>query len=185
LHAHCEPPWPDPMPEGVREPGRTSRMKVTIFTTGGTIDKVYFDARSEFAIGAPQIPQILEEAGAGFEYELIELMHKDSLELTEADVAKIHAAVQDCDATHALITHGTDTMADTARKLEDIPGKTIVLTGALTPARFRSTDALFNIGMAVAAVQVCPPGVYLAMNGEIFPSGSVRKNRAMNRFEWI
>jgi L-asparaginase len=161
----------------------SAAVKVTIVTTGGTIDKVYFDARSEFAIGAPQIPDILAEAGAGFDYELIQLMHKDSLELTDDDRARIHALVASCDATHVLITHGTDTMVETARMLEDIAGKTIVLTGALTPARFRSTDALFNTGMAVAAVQLCPPGVYIAMNGEVFPSGTVRKNLEHNRFE--
>lgn len=160
-------------------------MQVAIFTTGGTIDKVYFDARSEFSIGAPQIPQILHEAGAGFDYALTELMHKDSLELTDEDRAQIHAAVSGCDTTHVLITHGTDTMVQTARMMEDIAGKTIVLTGALTPARFRSTDALFNIGMAVAAVQVCTAGVYIAMNGEIFPSNDVRKNLDANRFERV
>lgn len=158
-------------------------MKIAIFTTGGTIDKVYFDARSEFTIGAPQIPKILQEAGAGFDYELTELMQKDSLELTDADRETIRRAVAACDAEHVLITHGTDTMVETARVLEGVPGKTIVLTGALTPARFRSTDALFNTGMAVAAVQICPPGVYIAMNGEVFRSGTVRKNRDANRFE--
>ena len=101
------------------------------------------------------------------------------------DRALIHEAVSKCDATHVLITHGTDSMTLTARTLEDIAGKTIVLTGALTPARFRATDALFNTGMAVAAVQLCEPGVYIAMNGEIFPSGTVRKNLEANRFERV
>jgi L-asparaginase len=160
-------------------------LQLMIITTGGTIDKVYFDARSEFAIGAPQIPAILAEAGAGFSYDLVELMHKDSMDLTDADRERIHQVVAACDSRHVLITHGTDTMVETARRLEDIPGKTIVLTGALQPARFRSTDALFNTGMAVAAAQVCPPGVYIAMNGEVFPSGTVRKNLELNRFERI
>ena len=160
-------------------------MKIVIITTGGTIDKVYFDARSKFEIGAPQIPEILTEAGAGFDYELVQLMHKDSLELDDDDRELIRRTVEDCDSEHVLITHGTDSMEHTARVLESIPGKTMVLTGALTPARFRSTDALFNIGMAVAAVQVCAPGVYIAMNGEVFPSGTVRKNRELNRFERI
>ena len=158
-------------------------MKLVIFTTGGTIDKVYFDAKSEFEVGEPQIGHILREAMVGFEFEVRSLFQKDSLDMTDADRARIREAVESCDATHVLITHGTDTMADTAAALESIAGKTIVLTGALSPARFRSTDAVFNIGMAVAAVQAMSPGVYVAMNGLVFRAGHVRKNRDRNRFE--
>ena len=82
-----------------------------------------------------------------------------------------------------VVTHGTDTMAETAEALQGLEAKTIVLTGALTPARFRTTDAIFNVGMAVAAVQVSPPGVYIAMSGQVFTAGEVRKNRTENRFE--
>ena len=89
------------------------------------------------------------------------------------------------DGDKYVITHGTDTMPDTAEALTDLADKTIVLTGALTPARFRTTDAVFNVGMAVAAVQSCSPGVFIAMSGQVFPAGAVRKNRAENRFETL
>jgi L-asparaginase len=158
-------------------------MKIVIFTTGGTIDKVYFDAKSEFEVGEPQIGHILREAMVGFEFEVRSLMQKDSLEMTDADRKLIRAAVEHCVDPFVLITHGTDTMAETAAALAGIPRKTIVLTGALSPARFRSTDAIFNIGSAVAAVQSLPEGVYVAMNGRVFRAGHVRKNREQNRFE--
>jgi L-asparaginase len=158
-------------------------MKIVIFTTGGTIDKVYFDAKSEFEVGEPQIGHILREAMVGFEFEVRSLMQKDSLEMTDADRKLIRAAVEHCMEPLVLITHGTDTMAETAAALAGIPRKTIVLTGALSPARFRSTDAIFNIGSAVAAVQSLPEGVYVAMNGRVFRAGHVRKNREQNRFE--
>lgn len=158
-------------------------MKIVVFTTGGTIDKVYFDAKSEFEVGEPQIGHILKEAMVGFEFEVHALMQKDSLDMTDADRALIRENVERCEARHVLITHGTDTMVETANALAGIPGKTIVLTGALSPARFRSTDAIFNIGMAVAAVQMAGEGVYIAMNGRVFRAGTVRKNRERNRFE--
>ncbi|MEL7187697.1 MAG: asparaginase domain-containing protein, partial [Pseudomonadota bacterium] len=87
------------------------------------------------------------------------------------------------DATHYVITHGTDTMPATAETLSGLGDKTIVMTGALTPARFRTTDAVFNVGMAVATVQIAETGVYIAMSGQVFEAGAVRKNRAENRFE--
>ena len=158
-------------------------MKLTIFTTGGTIDKVYFDAASEFEVGESQIGHILREAMVTLDFEVRSLMQKDSLDMTDADRGVIRHAVEECATRHVLITHGTDTMAQTATALAGIAGKVIVLTGALSPARFRSTDAVFNIGMAVAAVQSVPEGVYLAMNGQVFAAGHVRKNRERNRFE--
>ena len=158
-------------------------MKLTIFTTGGTIDKVYFDAASEFEVGESQIGHILREAMVTFDFEVRSLMQKDSLDMTDADRGVIRHAVEECATRHVLITHGTDTMAQTATALAGIADKVIVLTGALSPARFRSTDAVFNIGMAVAAVQSVPEGVYLAMNGQVFAAGHVRKNRERNRFE--
>jgi L-asparaginase len=108
-------------------------MKLVIFTTGGTIDKVYFDARSEFEVGEPQIGHILREAMVSFEFEVRSLMQKDSLDMMDADRALIRAAVEHCEARHILITHGTDTMAETAAALKGITGKSIVLTGALSP----------------------------------------------------
>lgn len=158
-------------------------MKLRIFTTGGTIDKIYFDAKSRFEVGEPMIGAVLHEAEVGFDYEITALMKKDSLELDAADRKAMRQAVESSSDSHILITHGTDTMAETAEYLRGIPGKTIVLTGSLTPARFRSSDAIFNIGSAVAAAQTCAPGVYIAMNGRVFEAGKVRKNRELNRFE--
>lgn len=110
-------------------------------------------------------------------------MRKDSLEINDEDRAAIRAACEAAPEPRILITHGTDTMSLTAEKLTGIPGKTIVLTGALAPARFKTTDAIFNLGLALGAVQSLPPGVHLAMNGTIFEAGKVRKNREAGRFE--
>lgn len=158
---------------------------MTIFTTGGTIDKVYFDEKSRFEIGSTQVGEILREAQVQAKIEVVSLMQKDSLELNDTDRQTIHDAIAKCPSTRILLTHGTDTMTDTAKVLVDIADKIIVLTGALSPARFRSTDASFNVGMAIAALQVLTPGVYIVMNGEIFPAGKVIKNREMNCFERI
>lgn len=156
---------------------------LTVVTTGGTIDKVYFDAKSDYQIGAPQIGEILAQLGVAFTFEVVPVLRKDSLEMTDADRADIRAAIERQSGRHVLITHGTDTMVDTARALAGIPGKTIVLTGALNPARFQGSDAVFNIGCAVGAVQTLGDGVWIAMNGCIWDPRHVRKNRAANRFE--
>jgi len=159
--------------------------KLRIFTTGGTIDKIYFDAKSEYEVGEPQIGEILREMGVAFPFEITSLMRKDSLDMTDADRDVIRRAVAADGAPRILITHGTDTMTDTAAALQGIGGKTVVLTGSLNPARFRGSDAIFNIGGAVAAVQSLPAGVYIFMNGRIFAALKVRKNRDKNRFEEI
>jgi L-asparaginase len=158
-------------------------MDIVFLTTGGTIDKVYFDALSRFEVGETVVSKILREGGVTFEFEVVSLMRKDSLEMEDGDREAIRAAVAARRETRVVVTHGTDTMVETARALSGIPGKTIVLTGALSPARFQASDAVFNIGMAVAAVQTCPPGVWIAMSGRVFPSDQVRKNRGLNRFE--
>lgn len=156
---------------------------IQIFTTGGTIDKVYFDANSEFEIGHSLLPELLSESNIHEGYRLRELLRKDSLEMTDADRQTVLQAATECDCDRILLTHGTDTMADTAAVLSALTDKTIVLTGAMQPARMRRTDALFNIGFAWSAVQLLPPGVYLAMNGEVFEAGAVRKNLKAQRFE--
>ena len=158
-------------------------MHIRFITTGGTIDKIYFDALSDYEIGDSPLHSILAEGLVEFEFDIVPLLKKDSLEMTDEDRAYLRDYVEKNDATHLVITHGTDTMPKTAEALQGIGGKTIVLTGALTPARFRTTDAVFNVGMAVAAVQVAKPGVYIAMSGQVFEAGAVRKNRAENRFE--
>lgn len=158
-------------------------MKLHVITTGGTIDKLYFDAKSEYQVGEPQINGILRDVGVAFDYEVTALMRKDSLDMDEADRARIREAALQCPEARIVITHGTDSMLDTARALAGIPDRTIVLTGALNPARFQGSDAMFNIGCAVAAAQTCPAGVYLAMNGRIWRPEEVRKNVEANRFE--
>ena len=157
--------------------------QLCIVTTGGTIDKIYFDDKSDFQVGEPQIGRILEELGVAFRYNLISILRKDSLHLTAEDRELLRATIAAQDEKHVLVTHGTDSMVETARVLSSLAGKTIVLTGALNPARFRGSDAEFNIGTAVGAVQSLPPGVYIAMNGRIWDPAKVRKNVDANRFE--
>lgn len=157
--------------------------KLLIITTGGTIDKIYFDDKSDYQVGEPQISQILNAMHVAFDFEVMALLRKDSLHLDDRDRQLIRSAIEAADTKHVLITHGTDTMVETAAQLEGLEGKTIVLTGALNPARFRDSDAIFNIGCAVGSVQCLPPGVYLAMNGKLWHPEGVRKNPRENRFE--
>lgn len=158
-------------------------MQVHVLTTGGTIDKVYFDAKSEFQVGSPMIAELLKEAHVTAEVTVEPVLAKDSLELSDADRQLIRERVLASAAQRILITHGTDTMVETARTLAGIASKTIVLTGSMQPARFRNTDAVFNVGFALGAVQLLPPGVYLAINGRVFDAARVRKNRDRQRFE--
>lgn len=156
---------------------------IRIFTTGGTIDKVYFDANSEFEIGESLVPELLAESNIHKGYRLEGLLRKDSLEMTDEDRELVFDAVAGCGGDRILITHGTDTMAETAQVLSSLSDKTIVFTGAMQPARMRRSDAVFNLGFAWAAVQLLSPGVYIAMNGEVFKAGAVRKNLKAQRFE--
>ncbi len=157
---------------------------IRIFTTGGTIDKIYFDRKNAFQVGEPQIVELLQEANIGLEYETTSILRKDSLDLTDADRRLIVDTVRTDPADRILVTHGTDTMIETARLLAAaVADKTVILVGAMQPARIRSSDAEFNIGFAVAAVQLLPHGVYIAMNGQVFTPDKVRKNLELNRFE--
>jgi len=158
-------------------------MRIKIFTTGGTIDKVYFDEKSTYEVGEPKIAEVLKEANVNLSFSIESLFRKDSLEMTDKDREEIYHRVGSEKASRIVITHGTDTMTDTAKRLSDISGKTIVLTGAMAPARFKSSDAAFNIGGAVTAAQILPEGVYIAMNGRIFDPDKIRKNREKNMFE--
>ena len=157
--------------------------ELLVVTTGGTIDKVYFDDKSDYQVGEPQIGRILKELGVAFRFNVIPILRKDSLHITDDDRELIRATIAAQPTRHVLVTHGTDSMVETAKVLASIPGKTIVLTGALNPARFRGSDAEFNIGCAIGAVQSLPEGVYIAMNGRIWSPDRVRKNVAANRFE--
>ena len=160
-------------------------MTIRILTTGGTFDKVYFDALSEFHIGDPMAGALLEEANVTFAYTVESLLRKDSLDITEEDRELIRSRVEGVTESMVLITHGTDTMVETAKSLQGINNKTIVLFGAMQPARMRYSDAMFNLGIASAAVQILPAGIYIAMNGRIFNPDEVSKNRAQARFETI
>ena len=156
---------------------------ILVLTTGGTIDKNYFDALSEYQITDSGIPDLLAEARVALPFRVVELMRKDSLELTDADRLLVAAAAREAPEARVIVTHGTDTMTETAKVLSaEVPGKTIVLTGALSPARFAQTDAPFNLGMAFATAQVAPPGVWIAMSGEVFDGLKVRKDRAAGKF---
>ena len=157
--------------------------QLAIVTTGGTIDKTYFDAKSDYQIGAPQIGEILTRLEVAFEFSVIPILRKDSLEINAADRELIRNTIAAQPQKYVLVTHGTDTMVETAMALADIPDKVIVLTGALNPARFQGSDAVFNIGCAVGAVQSQSEGVWIAMNGRIWSPTQVRKNREANRFE--
>jgi L-asparaginase len=158
-------------------------MRIQVFTTGGTIDKVYFDARSEYHVGDPQIAAILHDVGADVDFTVETVFRKDSLDLSDADRTLLAEKVQASECERILITHGTDTMVETAAVLSRISDKVVVLVGSLSPARFKSTDAEFNIGFALAAAELLPHGVYIAMNGRVFRHDAVRKNRSANRFE--
>ena len=155
---------------------------ILVLTTGGTIDKNYFDALSEYQVVDSGIPGLLREARVALPFRIEEVCRKDSLELTDADRAEIARRAAEAPETRIVITHGTDTMTETAHALAAIPGKTMVLTGALSPARFAETDAPFNLGMAFAAAQTAPAGVWIAMSGQVFDGLKVRKDREAGRF---
>jgi L-asparaginase len=160
-------------------------MKVCFLTVGGTIDKVYFDQLSEYQVGAPGVARILQELPLAFEYRIESVLRKDSLDMTEDDRTAVFTAASRAEEDRIVITHGTDTMIDTARRLIGIPGKRIVLTGAMQPAGFRSSDAMFNIGLAVGVVQSAEPGVWIAMSGRVYDPRAVRKNRDRGVFEEV
>ena len=156
---------------------------IKIFTTGGTIDKVYFDAKSTYEVGAPNIERVLAELPLNIDYTVTSILRKDSLEITTADRNVVVAACRDAEERQIIVTHGTDTMVETAKALQEaVKDKTIVLTGALEPALFKTSDAMFNIGCAIASVQSLPPGAYITMNGRIFESGNVIKDLELSRF---
>ena len=155
---------------------------ISVFTAGGTIDKVYFDAHSDYAVGESKVDEILAEANVDVPYELKCILKKDSLDLTDSDRQVILETIGDCDNRRILLTHGTDTMVETARFLKKLSTKIIVLTGSMAPARFRASDAVFNIGFAFAAVQTLDNGIYIAMNGQVFNPDEVVKDRKLVRF---
>lgn len=158
-------------------------MRLRVITAGGTIDKVYFDAASTYEVGEPQIGPLLRDSNVTFDFVVESVLQKDSLAMTDEDRALIRARVEASPENLILITHGTDTMTATAASLQGIAGKTIIFTGAMQPARFRDSDAVFNVGCAIGALQVLSPGIYIAMNGVVSAADKVKKNRAASRFE--
>ena len=155
---------------------------ILILTTGGTIDKIYFDALSDYQVGETVMAKLLDIARVKRPFRIEEVVRKDSLELDDVDRADIRDLVAAAPENHIIITHGTDTMTDTAKLLSAIGGKTIVLVGALAPARFGESDASFNLGMAFATVQTAAPGVYITMSGSVFRADNVVKDRARGAF---
>ncbi len=160
-------------------------MKILFIQTGGTIDKDYprLTKGYAFEITEPAVRRVLGKTNPAFEYDIIPLMQKDSLEMTDADRKKINETCRNANADKIIITHGTDTMIETAQSLKAISGKTIILTGAMKPERFSDTDADFNLGVAVGALQILSKGVYVAMNGCLFPCDKVIRNFDTGAFE--
>ncbi|MEL6107219.1 MAG: asparaginase domain-containing protein [Planctomycetota bacterium] len=154
-----------------------------MLTVGGTIDKVYFDALSDYQVGVPGVVEILEDLPLEVEYEVESLMRKDSLEMTDEDRQLIADRVAKSQAEKVLITHGTDTMIETAKRIASSDDRCVVLTGALAPAKFKTSDAEFNVGMAIGVLSARRGGVHLVMNGRVFDPFRCRKNREQNRFE--
>lgn len=157
--------------------------KLLILTTGGTIDKVYFDAKSQYEVGEPVVASVLKAMNVSFDFEIEAICKKDSLELDNNDRAVIAGKISASSAKHILITHGTDTITDTANFLPEQTEKVIVLTGAMQPAIFKETDGIFNIGTALGVLSSSEPGVYIAMNGRRFDPNNVFKNYDTKRFE--
>lgn len=159
---------------------------IRILVTGGTFDKEYDELSGNLYFQDTHVPEMLRLGRSGLEVEIRTLMMVDSLDMSDADRANILEHCRSCPRKRILITHGTDRMEVTARLLgPSIRDKTVVLTGAMVPYKFGSSDGLFNLGAALAFVQVLPPGVYVAMNGRALPWDRVRKNRKTGMFEEI
>jgi len=157
---------------------------IRVFVTGGTFDKEYDELQGRLYFKDTHLPEMLKLARARLEVSVRTLMMIDSLEMTDADRAQVVQSCRSCAESRIVITHGTDTMAVTARALHEARvGKTVVLTGAMIPYAFGSSDGLFNLSSALSFAQVLPPGVYVAMNGRVFPGDRVRKNRDTGVFE--
>jgi L-asparaginase len=161
-------------------------MPIRIFVTGGTFDKEYNELNGELYFKGTHLHEMLRLGRSKLELEVTTLMMMDSLDMNEQDRQTIAKACMNVAEKKILITHGTDTMPETAALLAGmIKDKTIVLTGAMVPYKFGSSDGLFNLGSALAFVQTLPPGVYVAMNGKIFEGENVCKNKAKGEFESI
>ncbi len=161
-------------------------MSIRILITGGTFDKEYDELNGKLYFKDTHLPQMLELARCRLDVEIRTVMMLDSLEMTDEDRELIALNCRKSSEDMIVITHGTDTMVDTARVLADkVQGKTIVLTGAMIPFAFGSSDGLFNLGSALSLAQSLPHGVYIAMNGRFFTWDNCRKNRKLGVFETL
>lgn len=161
-------------------------MTIRAFVTGGTFDKEYNELNGSLFFQDTHLPEMLKLGRSKVKVEVSQLMMVDSLEMKEQDRQMIARNCISAQEDRIVITHGTDTMAHTARVLgETIKNKTIVLTGAMVPYKFGSSDGLFNLGSALAFVQTLPPGTYIAMNGRCFTWDNVRKNKETGEFEEV
>ena len=159
-------------------------MAIRIFITGGTFDKEYNELTGELYFKDTHMSDLLEMGRNKVEVEIRTIMMIDSLQMNEEDRKLIVYQCNQCDESQIVITHGTDTMAETAAVLEkEVKNKTVILTGAMIPIKFGSSDGLFNLGSALAFAQTLPKGVYVAMNGRYFHANNVRKNKQTGMFE--
>lgn len=156
-----------------------------ILTTGGTIDKVYFDNKSNYEVGDPFVEELLHKMNVNISFKVKSLMKIDSLDMTIIHREEILNYIKNSNANNFLITHGTDSIVETAIYLKKISDKTIVLTGSLKPAVFIDNDAIFNVGSALTSAQILKNGVYIVINGQVFNTDNVRKNLEKNIFETI
>ena len=161
-------------------------MSIKIIITGGTFDKEYNELTGELFFNKTHVSEMLKLGRSRLKLRIVELMMRDSLHLTDSDIEIICDVCQNSEEDKILITHGTDTMEETAKILANsIKDKTIVLTGAMIPYKFGSSDGLFNLGSSLAFVQTLPCGVYISMNGKYFHWNNVRKNKERGEFEEI
>lgn len=161
-------------------------MKITFICTGGTIDKDYATSAGtyNFEISEPAVNRIFRNINLNFEYEVKSVLKKDSLDITDEDRQKIYEACAKVYSNKIIITHGTDTIVKTAEKLASLKDKVIILVGAAKPERFYGSDAPFNIGVALGAINILNKGIYIAMNGKIFDWNNVKK-KENGKFETI
>lgn len=161
-------------------------MAVRFFVTGGTFDKEYNELNGELYFKQTHLPEMLALGRSRVAAEVTTLLMIDSLQMTDEHRRLVAHACAQAPEERIVVTHGTDTMVETARVVaSQVPGKTVVFTGAMVPWKFGSSDGLFNLGSALAFAQVLPTGVYLSMNGRYFPWDDVRKNKAKGEFETL
>ena len=159
-------------------------MKILFIQTGGTIDKDYTKSTKGYAfeIGEPAVRRILEKINPTFEYEILPLIKKDSLDLNDEDREKLFIVCQKSDVNNIIITHGTDTMIATAKFLSKIKDKVIIITGATKPEKFSDSDAEFNLGSAIGAMNNINPGIYISMKGMLYKYDEVKRDETSGKF---